>query len=287
MPTPDAETRAKVLLTPQQLKAMLDGPLPPVVIAVQSVNPYTGASSRGGRWIPGAVDADAYRDFAGPAERDRGQRPLPDPAALQAAVRRWGIDGHRPVVLYDAERAMTAARAWWVLRWAGIADVRVLDGGLDAWVKAGLPTVEAADIAQESHIELTPGQMPELDAAGAARLAAEGVLLDARIRPNYIGGPEQGGDPKRGHIPGAQSAPAPDNFTDEGPLTSPGTLAEMYRGLGATGAAPVGVYCGAGMSAAVTVLALASIGVEAAMYVGSWSQYVQDPAHPVKRGPFP
>lgn len=287
MPRTDTETRARALLTPAQLHAMLDGPLPPVVIAVQSVNPYTGVPSRSGRWIPGAVDAEAYTDFAAPAAPELGQRPLPDVAALQAAVRRWGISGDRPVVLYDAERAMTAARGWWVLRWAGIADVRVLDGGLDAWVKAGLPTSQAPKIPAQSDIVLIPGQMPELTAEEALVLASEGGLLDARIRPNYIGGPEQGGDPKRGHIPGAQSAPAPDNFIDEGPLTSSETLAEMYRGLGVTGERPVGVYCGAGMSAAVTVLALASIGVEAAMYVGSWSQYIHDPSRPVKRGPFP
>lgn len=287
MPTPDAETRRKVLLAPQELHEMLDGPIPPVVIAVQSVNPYTGTASRSGRWIPGAVDAEAYTDFAAPAAPELGQRPLPRIEALQAAARRWGITADRTVVLYDAERAMTAARAWWVLRWAGLPDVRVLDGGLDAWVKAGLETTGFAHENQASAVILTPGHMPELDAASALKLASDGVLLDARIRPNYIGGPQEGGDPKRGHIPGALSAPAPDNFTDEGPLTNGATLAEMYRGLGATGEASVGVYCGAGMSAAVTVLALASIGVEAAMYPGSWSQYVADPDLPVRRGPFP
>jgi thiosulfate/3-mercaptopyruvate sulfurtransferase len=287
MPTPDAETRRKVLVTPQELSEMLNGPTPPVVIAVQSVNPYTGTTSRNGRWIPGAVDADAYTDLAGPASPERGQRPLPDVAQLQAAARRWGVRRDRAVVLYDTERAMTAARAWWLLRWAGIPDVRVLDGGLDAWVKAGLITDQTSGNAEESDITLTPGQMPELDADSALALIGTGVLLDARIRPNYIGGAERDGDPRRGHIPGAQSAPALDNFTDEGPITNPETLVEMYRGLGVTGDVPVGVYCGAGMSAAVTVMALASIGVEAAMYVGSWSQYINDPAHQVRRGPYP
>ncbi|WP_353476710.1 rhodanese-like domain-containing protein (plasmid) [Salipiger sp. H15] len=237
--------------------------------------------------MPGAVDAEAYTDFAAPAAPELGQRPLPRIEALQAAARRWGITTDRTVVLYDAERAMTAARAWWVLRWAGLPDVRVLDGGLDAWVKAGFETAGYAHENKVSDVILAPGHMPELDAAAAMALASEGVLLDARIRPNYIGGPQEGGDPGRGHIPGALSAPAPDNFTDEGPLTNGATLAEMYRGLGVTGERPVGVYCGAGMSAAVTVLALASIGVEAAMYPGSWSQYVADPDHPVRRGPFP
>lgn len=182
---------------------------------------------------------------------------------------------------------MTAARAWWVLRWAGVPDVRVLDGGLSNWTAAGLTTHQQAGKNEESTIILSPDHMQELDATNVLALARQGRLLDARIRPNYIGGPEHGGDPRRGHIPGALSAPAPDNFTDEGPLTSSETLAELYRGLGVTDSAQPGVYCGAGMSAAVTVLALASIGIEAAMYPGSWSQWINNPANPVKRDPFP
>lgn len=287
MPNPDDETRRKVLLTPKELEEMMRGAVPPVVIAVQSVNPYTGVSSRDGRWIPGAVDAEAYTDFAAPAAPEAGQRPLPRIEALQAAARRWGLRMDRPVVVYDPERVMTAARAWWVLRWAGLPDVRVLDGGLDAWVKSGMEVSDSAGENEVTDIVLSPGHMPELTAEGALALVRDGVLLDARIRPNYIGGPERDGDPRRGHIPGALSAPAPDNLTDEGPLTNGPTLAEMYRGLGVVEGRPVGVYCGAGMSAAVSVLALASIGVEAAMYPGSWSQYIHDPEHQVKRGPFP
>ncbi|OCX58112.1 hypothetical protein BFP70_18790 [Thioclava sp. SK-1] len=287
MPKLDPQTRRQVLVTSYELHEMLNGPKPPVVIAIQSVNPYTGVSSRTGAWIPGAVEAEAYTDFAAPSAPERGQRPLPPIARLQAAARRWGITPARTVVLYDADRLMTAARAWWVLRWAGIADVRVLDGGLSAWKNAGFETSQCVGKKRETDIILTPGHMPELDASAALDIATRGVLLDARIRPNYIGGAQAGGDPQRGHIPGAISAPAPDNFTDEGPLTTSQTLAEMYRGLGVTGAQSVGVYCGAGMSAAVTVLALAAIGVDAALYPGSWSQYIHDPSNPVSRGPFP
>jgi thiosulfate/3-mercaptopyruvate sulfurtransferase len=174
-----------------------------------------------------------------------------------------------------------------VLRWAGIADVRVLDGGLPAWIAAGLPVAHAPGRPAPSTIELSPGHMPELDADGALALARSGVLLDARIRPNYIGGTSAPGQPPRGHIPGALSVPAPDNLTDPGHFTDDETLAEMYRALGADGTRAVGVYCGAGMSAAVTVLALAAIGIEAAMYVGSWSAWVGDPARPVATGAIP
>ena len=283
----DPKTRQRVLLTPVELRAMLELDAPLVILAVQSVNPYTGALSCSGQWIPGAIDVEAHFDFAAPGSPEQGQRPLPCIVDLQAAARRWGLRHDQTIVLYDLKRAMTAARAWWVLKWAGLPDVRVLDGGLTAWVKAGLEVSKSSTKCAESDITLSSGHMPELDESTAFALTRDGVLLDARIRPNYIGGPEVDGDPKRGHIPGALNVPALDNFMDEGPFTNSATLAEMYRGFEVSEAAPVGVYCGAGMSAAVTVLALASIGVEAAMYPGSWSQWVYDPDNPVKRGPFP
>jgi thiosulfate/3-mercaptopyruvate sulfurtransferase len=283
----DGRKRARVLVTPAELKAMMDAGEGPAIVAVQSVNPYTGRLSDRARRVPGAVDAEAYSDFAGPPSVAGGQRPLPAIGDLQEAARRWGLLRDRTVVVYDDDRSMTAARAWWVLRWAGIADVRVLDGGLPAWIAAGLPVAHAPGRPAPSTIELSPGHMPELDADGALALARSGVLLDARIRPNYIGGTSAPGQPPRGHIPGALSVPAPDNLTDPGHFTDDETLAEMYRALGADGTRAVGVYCGAGMSAAVTVLALAAIGIEAAMYVGSWSAWVGDPARPVATGAIP
>ena len=281
------DRRMRVLLTPGQLAAMIDGGAGPVILAVQSVNPYTGRISERGRRVPGAVDAEAYTDFCGPPTLAGGQRPLPDIAALQTAARRWGLRRDRTVVVYDDDRNMTAARAWWVLRWAGLPDVRVLDGGLPAWIAAGLPVAHAPGRPEASLIELAPGHMPELDAAACLTLARSGVLLDARIRPNYIGGRVAPGQPPRGHVPGARSVPAHDNFTDPGPLTDNETLAELYRGVGVDGTRPVGVYCGAGMSAAVTVLALAAIGIDAAMYVGSWSAWVGEPGRPVATGAQP
>jgi thiosulfate/3-mercaptopyruvate sulfurtransferase len=281
------ERRARVLLTPAQVQSMIEGGHGPDILAVQSVNPYTGRISERGRRVPGAVDAEAYSDFCGPPSRAGGQRPLPDIATLQANARRWGLRRDRTVVVYDDDRNMTAARAWWVLRWAGLPDVRVLDGGLPAWLAAGMPVAHAPGRPAPSMIELSPGHMPELDAGACATLARNGVLLDARIRPNYIGGRSAPGQPARGHIPGALSVPAHDNFTDPGPITDNETLAALYRGLGADGSTAVGVYCGAGMSAAVTVLALAAIGIEAAMYVGSWSAWVGDPGRAVATGAHP
>lgn len=279
--------RSAVLLTPAELKAMMDDGRDLIILAVQSINPYTGADSIRAIRVPGAIDAEAYADFQSPSSAERGARPLPHLAELQAKARRWGLRPEATIVLYDSDRSMVAARAWWVLRWAGLPDVRVLDGGMPAWMAAGLPVTATAGDATPSQIELTPGHMPELDADAALALVDTGVLLDARIRPNYVGGPTPDGAPARGHIPGALSAPAPDNVTDYGNFADSFALKAIYEALGADGSKPVGVYCGAGMSAAHSVLALAAIGVEASLYVGSWSQWAADPARRVARGGRP
>lgn len=281
------DVRRKVLLTAGELDELRRSGMDVTVLAVHSINPYTGAPSFKGQRIEGAVDTEAYSDFQAPASFERGQRPLPDIDILQKNARRWGLRSGSTIVIYDGDRSMTAARAWWVLKWAGLPDVRVLDGGMPAWVGTGLPTTDAVATPRPSDITLSAGHMPELDAESALRLGKEGVLLDARIRPNYIGGPVEPGQPARGHIPRAISAPAPDNVTDYGNFTDGPTLREMYRALGADGSCQVGVYCGAGMSAAHTVLALASIGIEAAMYSGSWSAWVSDPTRPVITGADP
>lgn len=281
------DQRMCVLLTPQQLQDKFLAVEDVTILAVQSINPYTGTPSIRDVRIPGALDTEAYSDFAATPTATSGQRPLPRVSELEAKARRWGLRPESTIVVYDSDRSMTAARAWWVLRWAGLPDVRVLDGGLPAWRAADLPVTTAVPSVTPSTIRLSPGNMPELDAAGAAALARSGVLLDARIRPNYIGGPVAAGQPARGHVPGAISAPAPDNVTDYGNFTDSATLREMYRVLGADGTTPVGVYCGAGMSAAHTTLALAAIGISAAMYPGSWSQWVTDPTRPVVMGGLP
>lgn len=283
----DAQTRRQVLVTASELAEMLKSEQPPRIIAVQSVNPYTGQDSRSGVWIPGAVDAEAFTDFAAPAAPGRGSRPLPDLAALEKTVAGWGIMPGQTIVLYDNDRAMTAARGWWVLKWAGLQDVRVLDGGLPAWLRAGLPTSDRPITPSRVDLPLSKGHLAEITAENALDYARDGVLLDARIRTNYIGGPEVGGDPKRGHIPGALSAPTINLLKDEGDFAPSEILAAHFQDLGADGSKPVGVYCGAGMSAAHMVLALAAIGVEAGMYPGSWSEWIEDPSRPVKRGATP
>jgi thiosulfate/3-mercaptopyruvate sulfurtransferase len=238
--------------------------------------------------LPGAVGVDLDRDLAAPVgDGRRGRHPLPEPGALQAALGRWGIDEDSSVVAYDDADGSSAARAWWLLRWAGLQDVRVLDGGIAAWMAAGLPLTTDVPAPEPGNVVVRPGAMPVLDARGLADLVAGGgTLLDARVEPRYRGEVEPV-DPVAGHIPGARSAPAGGNVDASGRFLSVNRLRERFAGLGVGPGRAVGAYCGSGVTAAQEVLALHLAGMPAALYAGSWSEWVADPARPIETGPDP
>ncbi len=128
-----------------------------------------------------------------------------------------------------------------------------------------------------------PGRLPVLDAEGAAELAKAGVLLGARAAGRYRGDQEPVG-PVAGHIPGARNAPTSGNVGVDGRFLPPELLRERFAKLGATDALDVGAYCGSGVTAAHEILALNLAGIPAALYVGSWSDWVTDPSNPVATG---
>jgi thiosulfate/3-mercaptopyruvate sulfurtransferase len=233
--------------------------------------------------LPGAVFVDLDAELSGPPG-ESGRHPLPDLEVFGAAMRRAGVRADRPVVCYDGGTGWAAARAWWLLRYTGHRDVRVLDGGLAAWdgpLETGHVTPPSGDFRPH------PGSMPLLDADGAADLARSGTLLDARAGERYRGEVEPI-DPVGGHIPGALSAPATKNVSEEtGLLRSPEQLRGRFRALGVTEQHPTGVYCGSGVSAAHEILALAHAGIDAALYPGSWSEWSSAPGRPVATGPEP
>ncbi|TMR95184.1 sulfurtransferase [Nonomuraea basaltis] len=233
--------------------------------------------------IDGAVYCDLDTDLAAPPG-EGGRHPLPEAGAFQRAMRRLGVSGDRPVVVYDDAGSTVAARAWWALRYFGHQDVRVLDGGLSAWTEAGLPTTkEPPEPVEEGDFTARPGGMPVLTAGEAAALAAEGVLLDARAAERYRGEVEPV-DPVAGHVPGAVNAPTVENIGPDGRFLDPAALRARFAGLGVGEGIRAGAYCGSGVTAAHEVLALELAGVPAALYVGSWSNWVADSSRPVATG---
>ncbi|WP_454851779.1 sulfurtransferase [Promicromonospora soli] len=238
--------------------------------------------------IPGAVYVDLEAELAAHGSAAEGRHPLPSASAFRQAARRWGVSAGSRVVVYDSVGGTSAARAWWLLRYFGARDVRILDGGLAAWAAAGL-AVEPGDVTPTpGDLDVRPGGMPVLDADEAAALAdGEGVLLDARAAERYRGEVEPV-DPQAGHIPGAASAPTTENLRADGRFLSTADLKRRFGDLGvstgSTGDAAVGVYCGSGVTASHEVAALAVAGVDAALYPGSWSQWSNDPAREVATG---
>ena len=205
---------------------------------------------------------------------------------MQALLRRAGITQQSRVVAYDGKESYAAARAWWVLRWLGIPDVRVLDGGYAAWLAAGLPVSTETPADRHGDVVVTPGQLPTLDADGAARLARDGLLLDARAPERYAGETEPI-DPVAGHVPGAVNSPTTAWLAGDGTFRR--DLAEHWAAVRGDRAevGEVGVYCGSGVTAAHHLLALAELGVDGVLYPGSWSEWIRDPSRPVATGSTP
>lgn len=274
------------LVDPEELAALLGHPRRPVVLDVRwSVAEGAARDEYAVGHLPGAVFVDLDRDLAGPPGAG-GRHPLPDPAALEESMRAWGIEEGDPIVVYDAADATSAARAWWVLRWAGCADVRVLDGGIAAWRRRGRPIEATVPTPVRGDVVVRPGGMPILDAQQALRLGSDGVLLDARAPERYAGKVEPI-DQIAGHIPGAVNAPTADNVNANGRLRPAADLAARFAAMGVRPGRRVGAYCGSGVTAAHEVLALRIAGIDAALYVGSWSDWVTDPARPVATGRAP
>lgn len=204
-----------------------------------------------------------------------GALPLPSAGALQCALRSYGINNDSAVVVYDNRHGLSAARAWWVLKWAGLVNVRVLDGGYGYWQSLGLPTTTqrpdtgAGSITLNAALSPVSGNLATIATDEAAAFPHGGILLDAREREHFVGTP---GDPPA-HIPGALSLPSSSTLDENGLLLPPEVLRAQAEAAGLTPGASVGTYCGAGVLAAHKVLTLATLGIEAALYVGSWSAW--------------
>jgi thiosulfate/3-mercaptopyruvate sulfurtransferase len=232
--------------------------------------------------IPGAVFVDLDTELAG-APGAGGRHPLPTAEAFAASIRAAGVSNGRDVVVYDASSSTAAARAWWLLRFFGHPQVLVLDGGLAAWLSAGYSLETGAPAVALGGFIARPGGMPVLDAAGAAELAALGVLVDARA-PERFRGEIEPVDPVAGHIPEARNRPSTQNVDRSGRFLDREKLRAAFEKIGIRDGVEVGAYCGSGVTAAHEVLALELAGYRAALYVGSWSEWITDPLRPVVTG---
>ncbi len=265
------------LITTAELRGRL-GELTVLDVRYRTGGP-TGYDEHVAGHVPGAVYVDLDAELAAePGER--GRHPLPDPAGFQAAMRRAGVRGERPVVVYDDWEGRAAARAWWLLRFHSHPDVRVLDGGWSAWVADGGEVSTATGHPDPGDFTVRPGGMPVVDTGSILDTA---VVVDARAGDRYRGEVEPI-DPVAGRIPGAVNVPTTENVGADCRFRPATELRDLYAAVGATAAADVAAYCGSGVTAAHDVLAMEVAGVRAALYPGSWSEWVADPSRPVETG---
>ncbi len=226
--------------------------------------------------VPGAAYVDLPSALAGPPG-PRGRHPLPDLGVFEEAMRAAGVRDDLPVVVYDDWAGRAAARAWWLLRWTGHRDVRVLDGGWSAWRAAALRVEEGRPEPAGGDFTARPGQLPVIE---ADEVLIQDVLVDARD-PERFRGEQEPVDPVAGHIPGAVNVPTGANLAPDGTFLDAASLRRVYADARGQ---RVAAYCGSGVTAAHDVLAMEVAGIRAALYPGSWSEWVTDASRPVATG---
>ena len=278
-----------VLIPAQELAELLRSDQPPLVADVRwNLGGPPGKPDFEANHIAGAVWVDLETQLAGPPGVG-GRHPLPTLAVFEQAMRDIGVRPDSLVVAYDAANSQAAARLWWLLTDAGHGAVKVLDGGFAAWRAAGLPTLSGPSApAAASDFIAHPGQRPQL--AGTEISAWLGspdapTLIDVRTPERYAGLAEPI-DPVAGHIPGAINLPWVANVRADGRFRPPDEIARWYAE--AVGREEAVLYCGSGITATHSLLALESAGLRApALYPGSWSEWISDPSRPIATGTDP
>jgi len=275
------------LVSPQQLLAALAAGQAPVIIDCSFDLADVAAGERAfvAGHLPGAVYANLDTDLAGAKTGRNGRHPLPAKADWAATLARLGVTPARAVVVYDAQGGMYAARAWWMLLWAGHRAVSVLDGGLGAWKAAGgsIESGAATPVAVPEAYPLGTSLVASIDADALQKSLGRVTLLDARAGERYRGEVEPL-DARAGHIPGARSRFFKDNLDAQGRFKP---AAELRAAFAAFGAAPAQVVhqCGSGVTACHNLLAMEAAGLPGSvLYPGSWSEWSSDPARPVAVG---
>ncbi len=269
------------LISVAELRSALQRSSPPTVLDVRyRMGGPPGREQFLAGHVPGASYVDLDRDLAAPPGAG-GRHPLPETALFAQAMRRVGVCGDRPVVVYDDWSGLAAGRAWWLLRFHGHHDVRLLDGGWSLWQRESGPTGTGESRVVEGDFVARPGALPMVEADGVLDVP---VLVDARAAERYRGEIEPI-DPVAGHIPGAVNVPTSCNLMEDGRFRSADELRKLYAEVGATPEAgecgEVAAYCGSGVTAAHDVIAMEVAGIRAALYPGSWSDWVTDPGRPV------
>jgi thiosulfate/3-mercaptopyruvate sulfurtransferase len=261
------------LVSPKALAARIDDP----DLRIVDVRWYLGQPGQGRAaydhgHLPGAIFLDLDGDLSAPT--GPGRHPLPDPAVFARCLGAAGIGDGDLVVAYDDVGGWVAARLWWMLDDLGHDRAAVLDGGIPAWIAAGLPVTTEIPSPVGAHLGLAGRWTKVIDRDELRARLGRVLLLDARAPARYRGETEPV-DAYPGHIPTARNAPTTDNLGPDGRFLPPAQLAAHFRALGAD-QGPVVVSCGSGVSACHDALAMRIAGLpDPILYPGSYSDWTR------------
>lgn len=278
-------TAADLLIHPTELYERLQGAHPPVVVDCRfsMANPEEGESQYRAGHLPGASYLHLDRDLSAPRARVGGRHPLPSAEDFTNRMRRIGLSGERMLVAYDDSRSAFAARLWWLARYFGHANVRVLNGGFRAWCDAGLPLDAQAVAPTPGDFTARPDNSRVVDYESLSASLSSGnlVLVDSREVGRYRG-LEEPVDPVAGRIPGAVNRPWVEVTEENGRFREPGVQGARWEGLGPVD--QIVVYCGSGVTACLNLLSLELAGLGGArLYPGSWSDWCLRPGAGIER----
>lgn len=276
------------LISVDQLAAIMGGKQTVVIdCRFELGQPDAGQIEYAAEHLPGAVYAHLDRDLSSPVTAESGRHPLPSANRLAARFREWGIDRSKQVVAYDNSGGAFASRLWWLARWLGVANVAVLDGGLQAWQAAGKPTTRDVPAPEPTDFAGNPDDSMWLttEQLCTALQADEAILIDARQVERYRGEVEPI-DPVAGHVPGAINLPFKQNLTLAGMyLSRPELRARFDEALSGRSPESAVHMCGSGVTACVNLLASEHSGLTGGkLYAGSWSEWIRDQSRGVALG---
>jgi thiosulfate/3-mercaptopyruvate sulfurtransferase len=239
--------------------------------------------------IPGAIYADLKHNLAGPVSPASGRHPLPETGVFAKLLSNWGVTAHSKLVVYDTTSGSYAGRLWMMLHAVGFSEVRLLDGGYTQWVKENRPTRSGEEVplpaAQLNALNYDPAWL--VDAAQVADAARNTGMrvVDARATERFQGLQEPI-DAVAGHIPGAANRFYGLNLDENGLFKPAEQLRQEFEQLlGDVPASQAIVYCGSGVTSCHHLIALQQAGLPGArIYIGSWSEWIRDPARPIATG---
>ena len=280
---------AKILFSAQELHALqAEGNCLVVDCRFVLADPGAGYKAYLESHIPGAVYAHLDDDLSSPVKSDSGRHPLPDPDSFAAFLGRIGWQPGVILVVYDDAGGAIASRLWWLMKYFGHDGSAMLDGGIAAWQAAAYQLESGA-------VNVKP--MPVVDftlrkdlVVSTSELVSqlEGdqvVLADARDRERFAGEVEPI-DRVAGHIPGSVNYPYTLNLTSNGVFKPVDDLREGLLALTENQQSRELVHmCGSGVTACHNIFAAELAGMkESKLYVGSWSEWIQDPSRPINPG---